>query len=159
MLSVSRFVGEYKGCCQCRHADAEVEQGVAVRDEGIWVESAGSQYEWASGVRRIGPVVPGLGVEVVWGAGASGADVAGDGIGRFREVGIGLREDAVVVDGGDVRAGAGFGLRQKKSRSKENCGGLQAKDATGICHDGRDFAGRVSRRMKRCVAADQTIGL
>lgn len=95
-----------------------------MRVESVRVGSACAQNEGASEVRRIRPVVFGFGVEVMWSAGTSGAEVAGDGIGRFHEVGVGLREDAVVVDGGDVRAGARFGLRQKKSRSEENCSGL-----------------------------------
>jgi hypothetical protein len=33
-------------------------------------------------------------------------------------------ENAVVVDGGDVGAGGGFGLRQEKARSQEKRSGL-----------------------------------
>jgi hypothetical protein len=45
-----------------------------------------------------------------------------------------LREDAVVVDGGDIGTGGRFGLGQEKSRSEEKCCGVGAEDAACGCH-------------------------
>ena len=70
----------------------------------------------------------------MWGARATRAGVGGDGVGRLLEVGVGLRKDAVVVDGSDVRVGGGFVLRQEKARREEECCGLRAEDATSDCH-------------------------
>ena len=92
--------------------------------------------EGAGGVRGVGPVVFGFGVIVVRGPGTAGAGVGGEGVGRLLEVGVGLRENAIVVDGGDVGPGGRFGLGQEKAGSEKKCGGLGTEDAACGSHGG-----------------------
>ena len=68
------------------------------------------------------------------GARASGAGKGSEWSWGLREVMCGGLEDTVVVDGGDIGVGGRFGLRQKESRSEEECGGLRAEDTAGGCH-------------------------
>jgi len=55
------------------------------------------------------------------------------------EIASGSLEDAVVIDGGDVRAGSGLGLRQEEAGNEEERSGLRAEDAAGGCHGGLSF--------------------
>ena len=93
--------------------------------EGVGIGGAAAvNDEGAGGVGGVGPVVFGFGVIVVRGPGTAGASVGGDEIGRLLEIGVGLREDAIVVDGSDVGPGGRFGLGQEKTRSQEKRSGL-----------------------------------
>jgi len=125
-------------------------------DEGVGVGCAGALDERASRVGWIGPIVFDLGVEVVRRAWAARAGKSCEWSRGLSEEMCGRFEDTIMIDGGDVGARAGFDLRQEEARGEENGGGLRTEDAAGGCHG---FAGRVSRRTERCVAADLTIGL
>lgn len=111
LLDVARLAGQDEGCRQCRNPDAEIQQSVAVCDEGVGVWGVVCVLDVGAGrFGRVGEVIFGFGVEVVGGAGASGAGVGSDGVGWLGEVGVGLCQDAVVVDCSDFGAGRGFGL-------------------------------------------------
>lgn len=96
-------------------------------------------YEGAGWVSGIGKVIFGFGVKVVrgtWAAGTGKSSEWGWGLSQVTRGGL---EDAVVVDGGDVGAGGGFGLGQEEAGSEEKRGGLRAEDAAAGCHGGLGF--------------------
>ena len=108
---IARLAGEHERRRQCRDADTEIEQSVAVRGKGVRVGwTAGANDEGASRVGGVGPVVFGLGIEIVWGARRAGARKSGKWGRRLSKVmHCGLKY-AVMVDGGDVGSGGWFGL-------------------------------------------------
>ncbi len=156
LLGVAWVAGEEEGGGEGGDVEAEVEQGVAVGGEGgrvggaVWV--LGLLSPWAGWVGGVGRVVFGFGVEIVRGAGAAGAEQGGEGDGGLGEVAIGLGEDAIMVDRGDVGAGGGWcwvqGLGGQEIAREEDGSGLGAEGAAvnGHCWQSL-FGGRVSRRL------------
>ena len=93
--------------------------------EGIGVGGSGVVDDVGAGrVGGVGPVVFGLGVIVVRGAGAAGAWKGGEWGGGLSQITCGCLYDAVVVDRGDVGPGGRFGLGPEKVRSQKKRGGL-----------------------------------
>ena len=114
LLSVACLVGEDEGGGQRGDADAEVEQSVAVSRKGVGIGGAAGVNDVRAGrVRRVGPVVVGLGVIVVRATGAPRAGKCNEWSWRLRYVVLGGLEDTVMVDGGNVGASRGCSLRHK----------------------------------------------
>lgn len=157
LLCVTRFTCDNKGRRQRRNADTEIEQSVAMRRERIWIGLRVCVCDvGAGGVRGIGPVVFGLGVEVVRRAWTARAGKTGERGRGLREILRGAFEDAVVIDGCDVGVRGGLGLRLQKRRREEERSGLRAEGAAGSCHRERKsitmaervFASRVPSRWR-----------
>jgi hypothetical protein len=95
--------------------------------------------EGAGGVGGVGPIIFSFGVVVMRGAGTARTGEGGErGWGLSQVTRCGL-EDAIVVDGCDVRAGGRFGLGQEKAWRQKKCCGLRAERAAGGCHGGLGF--------------------
>ena len=115
-----------------------------MRGEGCRVGWAGADDVGGGGCSRVGPVVFGLGVEVVRRARGVGRRDGGKwGWGLGEGVSRGLK-DAVVVDGCDVGASGGFGLTEAEMRRQQESGGLSAEDAASGCHSDEEACGRKS---------------
>src|ERR1700733_878046 len=114
LLGVACFVGENEGGRQCRNANAEVKQSVSVCCEGVGICCVVCVLDVGAGrVGGVGEVILGFGVKIMWGAWAARTGKCGEWGRRLRE---GMRrslEDAVVVDGCDIRVGGGLVLGQE----------------------------------------------
>jgi hypothetical protein len=88
-------------------------------NKGVGVGGAAAARDiGAGGVRWVWPIVFSFGVVVVRSTRAARAGKCGYGIRLLLEVGIGLRENAVVIDGSNVGSRTRLALGQKGARSQ-----------------------------------------
>src|SRR5258708_10258761 len=141
LLCVALFAGEDEGRGEGGDVEAHVEESVAVGGEGPGVGCAGPVDVGGLRCRWVGPVVCGLGVEVVRGGWAELRGERGEWNRGQGEIASGGLEDAVVIDGGDVGAGACFGWGRwslgQDARGDEKSSGLRAEVSAGCGHDER----------------------
>src|SRR5216683_2344063 len=141
LLCVALFAGEDEGGGECGDVEAQVEECVAVGGEGLGVGCAGPLDVGGLRCGWVGPVVFGLGEEVVRAAWAAFRGERSEWSRGLGEIASGSLENAVVIDGGDVGAGACFGWGRwslgQDARGDEKSSGLRAEVSAGCGHDER----------------------
>ena len=127
LFGVFVVFGEDEGRSERGDVKAQVEEGIAMGGEGFGVGWAGALSVWAIWRGRVGPVVFGLGVEVVRSSWAALCGKCGEWGCWLREVACCRGDDAVVIDGCYVGTRGGFGGwlwgLSRESAGEEECGG------------------------------------